>query len=56
MSYDRPINIRLKIKSPKRKDDSSKSLKVDYTFMHDWFGDTFRFIETQKVEPYDDIV
>ena len=24
--------------------------------MYDWFGDTFRYIETENVPPYDDIV
>jgi predicted DNA-binding transcriptional regulator YafY len=24
--------------------------------MHDWFGDTFQFVETEREAPYDDIV
>ncbi|NMA91486.1 MAG: WYL domain-containing protein, partial [Amphibacillus sp.] len=56
MSYDKPIRIKLKIKSPKQADNPRQRLKVDYTFMYDWFGDTFRYIETENVPPYDDIV
>lgn len=56
MSYDKPIWITLKIKSPKREDDPSKRVKVDYTFLHDWFGDQFRYVQTEKMAPYDDIV
>ena len=56
MSYDKPIWITLKIKSPKLKDDPAKRIKVDYTFLHDWFGDRFRFVETEKTAPYDDII
>ncbi|MPM25320.1 hypothetical protein SDC9_71811 [bioreactor metagenome] len=35
MSYDKPINIKLKIKSPKKNNNPSKRVKVDYTFMYD---------------------
>ena len=56
MSFDRPVPIKLRIKSQKRKDDSTKRVRVDYTFLHDWFGDTFKYIGTEKTEPYDDIV
>ena len=56
MSYDKPVWVTLKIKSPKREDDPARYIKADYTFLHDWFGDQFRFVETEKTAPYDDIV
>lgn len=56
MSYDKPVWITLKIKSPKREDDSSRRVKADYTFLHDWFGDKFRYVQTEKTAPHDDIV
>lgn len=56
MSFDEPRNIKLKIKSPKDPNDPTKRMRVDYTFLFDWFGDTFRHVETEKQEPYDDIV
>lgn len=56
MSFDNPVKIKLRIKSPKEKDNPSKPLRADYTFMYDWFGDTFKYIRTEESEPYDDIV
>lgn len=56
MSYDKPVWITLKIKSPKREDDPSRRVKADYTFLHDWFGDKFRYVQTEKTAPHDDIV
>lgn len=56
MSYDKPIWVTLKIKSPKQEDNPARRIKVDYTFLHDGFGDQFRFVETEKAAPYDDIV
>lgn len=56
MSFDKPEWITLRIKSRKRKDDPSKRVRADYTFMHDWFGNNFKFMYSEKEEPYDDIV
>lgn len=56
MSYDQPKTITLKIKSPKEMGNPNKAMAADYTFMHDYFGDTFRYIETEAEAPYDDIV
>lgn len=56
MSFDKPVWITLRIKSEKEKDNPYKRVRADYTFLHDWFGDNFKFIETEKVPPYDDIV
>lgn len=54
MSFDRPVTVKLRIKSPK--DENLKPLRADYTFMYDWFGDTFKYFETEKHAPYNDIV
>lgn len=56
MSYDKPIWITLKIKSPKQEDDPTRRIRADYTFLHDWSGDRFKYVETEKTAPYDDIV
>lgn len=56
MSYDKPVWITLKIKSPKQEDDSARRIRADYTFLHDWFGDKFKVVETEKAAPYDDII
>lgn len=56
MSYDKPIWITLKIKSPKQEDNPTRRIRADYTFLHDWFGDKFKYVETEKTAPYDDIV
>lgn len=56
MSYDKPIWITLKIKSPKQEGNPTKRIRADYTFLHDWFGDKFKYVSTEKAAPYDDIV
>ena len=56
MSFDRPIPIKLKIKSPKDDSPKRKRLRPDYTFMHDTFGDHFRYIRHEASTPCDDIV
>lgn len=56
MSYDKPVWITLKIKSPKKEDDPTRRIRADYTFLHDWFGDKFKYVKTEKEAPYDDIV
>lgn len=48
MSYERPRHIRLRI-WPKQSEQ-----EINYTFLHDWFGDSFRYIRTE--EPGDDVV
>ena len=54
MSFDNPVYIKLKVLSPKSGDN--KPEKIDYTFLHDWFGDTFRFIKTDNDNINYDIV
>lgn len=56
MSYDNPEWITLRIESKKRDDDTTKRVMADYTFLHDWFGDKFRYIGTEKDAPNYDIV
>ena len=56
MSFDKPVRITLRIKSRKREGDPPGRIRPDYTFLHDWFGDNFRYIYTEKEAPYDDIV
>ncbi len=55
MSYDEPISITLKIHNLEA---ARKHVAVegDFTFLYDWFGDTFQYISTDKEYPYDDIV
>lgn len=55
MSFDRPVKVKLKIKSQKEKDNPLKPIRADYTFMYDWFGNTFRYVKTEDIPPYDDI-
>ena len=43
MSYDEPVTIRLRV----REDDGGVP---PCTFLHDWFGDTFRCVGTDEVE------
>lgn len=56
MSYDKPVWITLRIKSEKQEGDPAKRIRPDYTFLHDWFGDQFKYVGTEKTAPYDDIV
>lgn len=56
MSYDEPKTITLRIKSPKQEGNNKQSIRGDYTFLYDYFGEGFTYIETEKVPPYDDIV
>ena len=56
MSYDEPIDIKLRITNWIPANQSTKNRKASYTFMHDWFGDTFRYVRTEEEEPFGDIV
>lgn len=56
MSFDKPVWVTLKIKSAKQDDDPTKRVRADYTFLHDWFGDNFKYIRTEETAPFDDIV
>ena len=54
MSYDEPVMVKVKIYSPKG-EDKKTSKKPDYAFLHDSFGSTFRYSETDKADPDYDI-
>ena len=56
MSYDKPIPITLRIKCERDEKDPTKRLDPGYTFLHDWFGNNFTYIRTEKESPYDDVV
>lgn len=55
MSYDEPKMITLKIRNPEavRK---QKPTEADFTFLYDWFGDSFKYWYTDKAFPYDDYI
>lgn len=53
MSYDRPVPITLRIT---RSGGPASQPRPDYTFLYDWFGDTFRYERTETQPPYGDIV
>lgn len=56
MSYDRPIMITLRIKNMDADKNDATQNKVNYTFLHDWFGNSFHYIKTEEEVPYGDIV
>lgn len=56
MSFDKPVTVTLRIYSPKQAGAPDRHVRPDYTFLHDWFGDTFRFVQTDKEDPDYDIV
>lgn len=49
MAFDQPIPITLRVYKGERPG-------ADYTFLYDWFGDTFHFERTESEPPYGDIV
>jgi predicted DNA-binding transcriptional regulator YafY len=54
MSFDRPIPIKLRIVNPWR--DKDGGTWTNYTFLVDWFGDSFDYERTETEPPYGDIV
>lgn len=54
MAFDKPVSIRLKVKSPKTAD--GENLRPDYTFLQDRFGNTFRYIAKDRSNPDFDII
>lgn len=54
MSFDRPISIKLRIVNPWR--DKDGGTWTNYTFLVDWFGDSFDYERTETEPPYGDIV
>lgn len=56
MSYERPVTVTLRISSPKEEGFADLHKQPDYTFLHDWFGDTFRYVGVDKEDTDYDIV
>ena len=57
MSFDKPVPVTLRIlRSGGQNEASAKRRRPDYTFLYDWFGDTFRYERTEAEPPYGDIV
>jgi predicted DNA-binding transcriptional regulator YafY len=47
MAYDKPVKVTLKIRGIPGKENSP----IDYTFLHDWFGDQFVYLRSEE-NPY----
>lgn len=56
MAFDKPVMIKLRISSPKEEGYPELHKRPDYTFLHDWFGDTFQYVGTDKEDTEYDIV
>lgn len=56
MSFDKPKMITLKINSGVREWNKDRRKSPNYTFLHDWFGDNFKYIKSETEVPYDDII
>lgn len=57
MSFDKPIPITLRmIRSGGQNGGPVKRPRPDYTFLYDWFGNTFHYERTETTPPYGDIV
>ena len=56
MSYDNPEWITLRIKGVERWKNPNNNERADLTFLHDWFGDSFRYIRAESESPHYDIV
>ena len=55
MSYGEPISIKMRIKDEKKKDRRTPQEPV-YTFLHDYFGDTYRYLGVDEKDTDYDIV
>lgn len=55
MSYGAPISIKMRIKNEKQKDGHTPKEPV-YTFLHDYFGDSYRYLGVDKNDGNYDIV
>lgn len=54
MAFDKPVPITLRIRNVWEWGDGQT--RTNYTFLYDWFGDTFRYERTETEPPYGDIV
>ena len=56
MSFDRPVSILLRITPAAVPVQGAEKVTNNYTFLHDWFGDHFQYVRTEKEPPFADIV
>lgn len=56
MSFDTPVPIVLRVLPSGGQSGDPAGRRPDYTFLYDWFGDTFRYERTETEPPYGDIV
>ena len=56
MAFDEPVLITLRISSPKEEGFAELHKRPDYTFLHDWFGDTFEYVRVDEENTDYDIV
>lgn len=56
MSYDMPVRIKLRVKSEKSEQDKRKHIDPDYTFLHDNFGDNYKYLGVDEENSDYDIV
>ena len=56
MSYDEPVDIKLRVSRPDWSYNPNKDVRAGYTFLHDYFGDAFRYVCTEQTAPFGDIV
>lgn len=54
MAYDSPEKITLRVRS--EKNEQGRHIDPDYTFLHDNFGDTYRYLRIDEQDPDYDIV
>lgn len=55
MSYGEPVSIKLRIQNEKKKDGHTPKDPA-YTFLHDYFGDSYRYLSVDKNDADYDIV
>lgn len=55
MSYDDSVTITIRIKNEKKEDGWTPKAPA-YTFLHDYFGDTYKFLRVDEADPDYDIV
>lgn len=53
VTLDKPTKIQLKINN---KNSSTDSKNIDYTFLYDRFKNEFKYLYTEKLPPYKDVV
>lgn len=56
MSYDAPVRMKVRVKSEKSKQDKRKHIDPDYTFLHDYFGDNYKYLRVDEEDSNYDII